>query len=112
MRYLGLALFAEGPTDHRFLPPVLLRTVEELCRSAPTEDVMLEDVLELHPPDQWRTADRATTILEAARDAAGGFHILFVHTDGDSDPWAARAPAKDRGAREWRRKELRWLSKR
>jgi hypothetical protein len=31
MRYLGLAIFAEGPTDYRFLPPVLRRATEDLC---------------------------------------------------------------------------------
>lgn len=31
MAYLGLALFAEGPTDHRFLKPLLRRLCENVC---------------------------------------------------------------------------------
>ena len=31
MKYLGLALYAEGPTDHEFLSPLLLRVCEDLA---------------------------------------------------------------------------------
>ena len=35
MHYLGLALYAEGRTDDRFLGPVLRRLCEEVCAASP-----------------------------------------------------------------------------
>ena len=31
MHYLGLALYAEGPTDYYFLRPLLPRLCEDIC---------------------------------------------------------------------------------
>ena len=89
MRYLGLALFAEGPTDHRFLHPLLHRLADELCLQAGQEIVEIGEVIELHSPAQTKKEDRETRILEAARAAWGAFHILFLHSDGGGDPVAA-----------------------
>src|SRR5713101_5245184 len=89
MRYLGLALYTEGPTDDRFLPPILLRLTNDLCLRWAVEDVEISDVLPLEAPPQARKEDRATRILEAARSVRGAFSILFVHADGGGDPEAA-----------------------
>lgn len=89
MRYLGLALFAEGPTDYRFLPPVLRRATEVLCLRGARSTVEVGEVLGLYAPDDYRNADLATQILEAAREADGAYNILFIHTDGAGDPAAA-----------------------
>jgi Domain of unknown function (DUF4276) len=89
MRYLGLALFAEGPTDYRFLPPVLRRATEDLCLRLARSTIEVQEVLRLYAPNDYRDADLATQILEAAREANGAFNILFVHTDGAGDPAAA-----------------------
>jgi hypothetical protein len=85
MRYLGLALFAEGPTDYRFLPPVLRRATEDLCLRLARSTIEVGEVLALYAPNDYRDAELATQILEAAREANGAFNILFVHTDGASD---------------------------
>ena len=90
MSYLGLALFAEGPTDHAFLRPLLRRLCEELCAQYGERPVEVSDVLELHSPDRFRSQDRSTQILVAAREAMGAWNILFVHGDGAGDPDAAR----------------------
>jgi hypothetical protein len=90
VRYLGLALFAEGPTDHRFLSPLLRRVTEDLCLSRGISLVEVSEVFELHSPRESREADRASRIFSAAREAWGAFHILFVHTDGAGDAEAAR----------------------
>lgn len=91
MRYLGLALFAEGPTDHRFLSPILRRETEELCLQFCDETVEISDILTLHSPPQQRDADRATRIFEAARQAEGAYNVLFIHTDAGNDPARARS---------------------
>lgn len=100
MRYLGLALFAEGPTDHRFLRPVLHRLVDDLCVHLGRDIVEVGEILELHSPRRAKEENRATRVLEAARDAWGEFDVLFVHTDGGGDPQAAEEervqPARDR----------------
>lgn len=107
MQYLGLALFAEGPTDYRFLPPILRRTTEELCLMEGRTTVEIsEEVLKLHlyVPQEYRDEDLATKILEAAKAAEGAYNILFIHTDGAGDPNAAYEqrvqPAKERIAAE------------
>ncbi len=103
MRYLGLALFAEGPTDYRFLPPVLRRTTQELCSMEGRTTVAIgEEVLKLnlYVPQKYRDADLATQILEAAKAANGAYNILFIHTDGAGNLEVAYnqrvQPAKER----------------
>jgi Domain of unknown function (DUF4276) len=89
MRYLGLALFAEGPTDYRFFPPVLRRATEDLCLRKSRSELEIGEVLGLYTPNDYRDADLATQILAAARLAEGAFNILFVHTDAAGDPTGA-----------------------
>ncbi len=91
MRYLGLALFAEGPTDHRFLRPLLRRLSEELCARHGESPIEIGDVLELHTLPETRDESREVRILAAARDSVEAWNILFIHTDGGGDPAAARA---------------------
>jgi hypothetical protein len=91
VRYLGLALFAEGSTDHRFLSPVVRRASEEICRQRAVESVEIGEVCELHSPPDVQGLGRDLRILEAARRAAEAFDILFVHADGAADPGAAWA---------------------
>ena len=86
--YLGLALFAEGPSDHQFLRPLLERFTETLCLSRARGLVELPSMIELHSPRRAKNDDRTKKILEAARDAWGSFHILFIHSDGGADPAA------------------------
>ncbi len=88
MNWLGLALIAEGPTDYRFLSVVLYRLTEDLCLRHGTTTI---EVGQLVPLDLNRatTRDRTTRIVEAARQASGSYHVLFLHTDGDGDYEAA-----------------------
>ena len=58
MHYLGLALFAEGSTDHRFLRPLLYRLCDELCLGSLTA-VEVSEVLELHTPAGLKDRPRA-----------------------------------------------------
>ncbi len=112
MPYLALALFAEGPTDYRFLSPILRRIAEDLClRRARFTVEVGEVVLQLYAPAKYREADLGTKILEAAREAHGAYNILFIHTDGAGNPDSAYAqrvqPAADRIAKELARQQER-----
>lgn len=82
MRYLGLALYAEGPTDYYFLKPLLRRICEELCAHRSQEKVEIGDVLGLDDSVDRRNENREERITAAARHARGAWHILFIHADG------------------------------
>ena len=86
MSYIGLALFAEGATDYRFLSPLLLRVVTDLCLAHGQTKVDISDVIPLDSPADYKDERRAVRIREAALRAWGGFHLLFVHSDGTNDP--------------------------
>lgn len=90
MQYLGLALYAEGPTDYRFLSPLLQRLCEEICLLEGREPVEVSDVLALDHPEELNKESRERRILAAAENAKGAWRILFIHADGESDPDAAR----------------------
>jgi hypothetical protein len=91
MRYLGLALYAEGPGDYRFLRPLLLRLCEDVCARSAKEAVEVGEVLALDDPPRFRNRAREERILEAARESASAWTVLFIHTDGASDPQRACA---------------------
>jgi hypothetical protein len=86
--WLGLALIAEGPTDYRFLPPLLYRLTEDLCLRHGLVTIEVDPVRALDLDRGFR-GDRTRQIVEAARQADGSYHILFLHTDGAGDPVAA-----------------------
>jgi hypothetical protein len=87
-RWLGLALFAEGPTDHRFLDELLRRTVEHLLvDGGHAVDLSPVQRLPLFPCPTTR-AERIATGSVALQ---GAFHLLFVHADGAGDPQLARS---------------------
>lgn len=100
MHYLGLALYAEGPTDERFLSPLLLRLCDEICRGQARSPVEFSDVLPLTDSPRRRDARRGERIVEAARLARGAWSLLFVQADADGDAKQARGdrvqPAIDR----------------
>lgn len=100
MRYLGLALYAEGPTDYYFLPPVLVRLCEELCLRHAVETVEIGSVLALDDSARTRHLSREERIESAATEARNAWNIVFVHTDGEGNPdraFAERvAPALER----------------
>jgi hypothetical protein len=88
MRYLGLALFAEGPTDYRFLQPLLARLVAEVAARVSDADVDVGPLEGIDAPDH-RGEERAVQIVEAVRAIDCSCHLLFVHSDGAGNPQAA-----------------------
>jgi len=86
MRYLELALFAEGPTDYRFLSGILRRVTEDICCQYAKQPVEVrEEILRLETPQTDRNADRAQRIFSAAQQHYNGSFILFIHSDSDGD---------------------------
>lgn len=90
MRYLGLALYAEGPTDYYFLKPLLRRLCEELCARRGEGRLEIGDILELDDPAERRDESREERITAAASNARDAWHILFIHADGASQSIRAR----------------------
>ena len=91
MTYVGLALFAEGESDHAFLGPLLRRATLDVCARELGCPVETSEVLPLHSPGGKTDTPRDTRILTAAREALGAWHLLFIHTDAGGDPSRARA---------------------
>jgi hypothetical protein len=80
--FVGLALYAEGERDHRFLEGVTRRVViEAFVAQGITAEVT--EVQRLTVPDG--AAGRAERILAGAKNEQGAFHILFIHADADAD---------------------------
>ncbi|WP_374262287.1 hypothetical protein [Zoogloea sp.] len=90
MQYLGLALYAEGPTDYYFLRPLLQRLCEDLCANEARGPVDVSEVLALNHPESSDAEPREQRILAAALLAQGAWKIVFVHADGANDPRGAR----------------------
>lgn len=90
MIYLGLALYAEGPTDDYFLQPLLHRLCDDLCRRDATQPVDIGGVFRLDDVSDAKGQPREVRVVEAARQHRGAWQILFVHTDGASNANVAR----------------------
>ncbi len=91
MRHLGLALIAEGPTDERFLSPLLRRATIEACGQVCRGEVETGDVFlvgRLRGAPGKRLQKHIAQLVESASGSAA---IVFVHTDGSSDPDRARS---------------------
>jgi len=89
MGVLVLGLYAEGPTDHDFLPPVIRRTVEEILAQHEQSEIDEASILIIELTEDQRK-DRAESILHAACKACG-YHALIVHSDADHpEPYKAR----------------------
>lgn len=95
MRYIGLALYAEGATDDRFLAPLLWRFCNDLCTVEASAPVDISDVVPLRHPEEDQGRPRPERILSAAELHRGAWQILFVHGDGGNDPPTARAALVD-----------------
>lgn len=95
MRYLGLALYAEGTSDYSFLAPLLHRVCGDLCLRLAREPVEVSPVLRLTHPRKDHGSSREARIRAAAKDALGSWEVLFVHADGGGDPRKARRERVD-----------------
>jgi len=92
--YLGLALYAEGETDHRFLDVLIRRSVEELL-SRRGLSVTIGEMQRLTVPRGVSRRDER--IVGGARGIQGAFHLLFIHADGGGDREGAIADRVEPG---------------
>lgn len=91
MRYIGLALYAEGRTDEYFLRPLLLRLCIDICLNEGLEPVDFSEVEALTHPADHSDDSRSDRIVAAAMQHMGAWQILFIHGDGDGDPVGSRS---------------------
>ena len=81
MKMLILALYPEGSTDARFLPPIIQRTAERIITQYGHNDV---DVSKLVIVPRQHDQRREECILSAVRHACRSCHALIVHADADN----------------------------
>lgn len=90
MHYLGLALYAEGPTDYYFLQPLLRRLCEDVVVTRGKGVTEVSEVLGLNHPEEATQQNRGERILAAGNLANGSWNVLFVHADGAGDAEKSR----------------------
>ena len=87
MRYISLAMFAEGPSDHVFLQRLIYRVVHEQAFNVSTEPVEIAETF-VRParlvslPAQRH--ERVAALFQTAI-SEGAVTLLFVHADADGD---------------------------
>ena len=91
MRYLSLALYAEGPTDHVFLQSILYRLTHETAFRISDRPVEIAEAFVRGVPSGAASArkDRIEQVFGKAL-SSNAINLLFLHTDGGSDEAAAR----------------------
>ena len=87
MRYLALALFAEGPTDHEFLPRVIFRLATEVSSQLSDQPVEIaEQFIRPAPiPRRAGALSRPEKVATLFGSAMGSVDLLFIHADGQGD---------------------------
>lgn len=95
MSRLSLALYCEGSTDNRFLPPIIVKTARNIL-----DEHYLKHIAVSAPGlIEVKRKKRPESILQAAYEAYG-YDVLIVHADADyPDPNRARAQRFDPGFR-------------
>lgn len=86
MHYLGLALYAEGPGDYRFLSPLLQRICEDVCIGMAAGLVDVSEVIPVNHAEEIAGSSRSVRVASAAREHKGAWTLLFIHGDGSGDP--------------------------
>ena len=88
MEHLSLAFAGEGPTDYRFLPPLLHRQVEQLILHRGTRAVQVGPVTPVLP--EGKCSNQADAVAKEFISGEIFAQILFVHTDAGASVSAAR----------------------
>jgi hypothetical protein len=94
--YLSAGLYAEGPSDYRFLCPLLDRQLAALAAPLFPGGYEIADTIgvDARVPRGTRRADR---IAAAVSEHADACEIFVIHTDGAGDPEQARRTCVEPG---------------
>ncbi len=87
MIYLCAGVYAEGPTDYRFLLPLTTRLITEIAASLFPAECEVADSVGIDAPSRVRS--RRRLIPAAIDDYWTSCTIFVVHSDGAGDPQAA-----------------------
>jgi hypothetical protein len=92
--YLRAGIYAEGPSDYRFLRPLLDRHLEAIAAARFPASYEIADTIgiDARVPRGTRRAER---IAAAIADYADLCEIFVIHTDGAGDPEEARRTRVD-----------------
>ncbi|WP_437480996.1 DUF4276 family protein [Sorangium sp. So ce1014] len=86
MNWLCAGVYAEGPTDDRFLCNLLNRILPplaaEICKSVP----YIDDARRISEPRQSRGASREERIAAAIEESWSECNLFVVHSDGEGAP--------------------------
>lgn len=84
MRYLQCGLAVEGPTDHLFLRPLLLRVVDWLVLQDRLYDVEIPEIQLVLPGG--RPVNDPAAVSESLKRDFGHLDIVFYHSDAKGNP--------------------------
>lgn len=86
MRYLALALYAEGASDHAFLPRILYRSIFEIAARMSEQPVEIaEQFVRGNSARLRRHVGRAANVEMVFGAALSSLDILFIHADAGAD---------------------------
>jgi len=91
MRYLALGLFAEGPSDHEFLPRLIFRSITQICAEMSDQPVEISEQFIRPLPSSRDTGglSRPEKVAVAFGQALESLDLLFIQADGGEDAGAA-----------------------
>lgn len=89
MIYLCAGLYAEGPTDYRFFPPLIDRLLYEIAADLFEEQFEVAPTVGIDAPRNIE-AGRENRVPAAIEEYWGQCTLFIIHTDGAGDPENAR----------------------
>lgn len=78
--YLSLALFAEGTSDHDYLEPILVRSIEDIAARESRRTIDLSQTV-IRLSAGARDVDRVSAEICKGMENPPPFHIVFIHAD-------------------------------
>ena len=83
--YFCVGIYAEGPTDERFLCKLVDRLVHPLAHELCPGNFYLGETCAIREPKDKRREDRATRIAAAIEEHWDACNVFVIHADADGD---------------------------